>query len=86
MVKLLSRKKFVVNLQRQCKIFFLILAQFLLQLSLSKPNLLHKDHKELSAGVLQKNVFLKILENSQDKTCVGVSFLRKFQVSPLQLC
>ena len=33
-----------------------------------------------------KHVFLKVFQNSQDKTCVGVSFLRKLQASSLQLC
>ena len=33
--------------------------------------------KQLSKGVLEKNVFLKILQNSQENTYVRVSFLNK---------
>ena len=32
-----------------------------------------------TGGVLWKKVFLKILQNSQENTCVGVSFLIKLQ-------
>ena len=35
--------------------------------------------------VLLKKVLLKISENSQENTCVGVSFLIKLKVSGLQL-
>ena len=37
------------------------------------------------AGVFQKKVLLKILQNWQENTCVGVSFLTKFQTCCLQL-
>ena len=36
-------------------------------------------------GVLYKKVFLKITQNSQENTCVWVSFLIKLQASGLQL-
>ena len=35
-------------------------------------------------GVLQKNVFLEISQNSQENTCVRVSFLIKLQTSGLR--
>ena len=45
-----------------------------------------KSHTE---GVIRrysvKKMFLEILENSQEKTCAGVSFLKKLQTSILQL-
>ena len=36
--------------------------------------------KKLTKSVLQKKVFLKISQNSQEKTCVGVSLLIKLLV------
>ena len=36
-------------------------------------------------GILEKKVFLNILENLQKNTCVGVSSLAKLQASDLQL-
>ena len=35
--------------------------------------------RQSPGGVLQKKAFLKILQNSQENTCVGVSFLIKLQ-------
>ena len=36
-------------------------------------------------GVLQKKMFWKILQNPQETTCIGVSFLIKLKSSELQL-
>ena len=38
-----------------------------------------------TGGVLLKSCFLKISQNSQENTCVGVSFLIKLQASVLEL-
>ena len=47
---------------------------------------INSPHTEADTGrVLLKKVLLKISENSQENTCVGVSFLIKLQVSGLQL-
>ena len=54
-----------------------------LQLLLSKSNLVCRATRSCPL-LFCKKVFLKILQNSQDKTCVGVSFLRKLQASPLK--
>ena len=44
-------------------------------------NFMGKNQKELS-GVLWKNVFLKMLQNSQENTCARVSFLIKLRAAP----
>ena len=38
-----------------------------------------------TGGVLQPRVFLDILQNSQENTCAGVSFLIKLQARPATL-
>ena len=42
------------------------------------------NQKHSPRGALQKKVFLEILQNSQENTCVVVSFLIKLQASGLQ--
>ena len=39
----------------------------------------------VAQGFSVKKVFLKILQNLQENTCIGVSFLIKLQASSLQL-
>ena len=40
-----------------------------------------KLSEEATGGVLQENVFLEILQNSQENTCTRVSFLIKLQAN-----
>ena len=49
--------------------------------NIAKKN--NKLQKQSSGGALYKKVFLKILQDSQENTCVRVSFLIKLQVSDL---
>ena len=39
----------------------------------------------VTRGVLWKNVFLEISQNSQENTCARVSFLIELQVSGMQI-
>ena len=58
--------------------FFVILGKYLLdntfQLSIVSKVNLNKVLKQLFVDVLQKNVALEILQNSQENTCAGVFF------------
>ena len=46
--------------------------------------LLYLERWNFSTVPTVKKVFLKILQNSQESTCIGVSFLRKFQVDAME--
>ena len=42
--------------------------------------------KQSPRGVLLKNVFLEVSQNSQENTCARVVFLIKLQVGAMKLC
>ena len=44
-----------------------------------------QEQKQSTGGVLQKNMFLKVSQNSQENTCARVSFLIKLQAWPATL-
>ena len=46
--------------------------------------LLYLERWNFSTVPTVKKVCLKILQNSQESTCIGVSFLRKFQVDTME--
>ena len=43
-----------------------------------------KDSEAATGGVMLKKMFLKFLQNSQENSCVGVSFLINLQAWCLQ--
>ena len=54
-------------------------------LTYSRDDILLFETETVAWRCLVKKVFLEILQNSQENTCVGVSFLTKLQASALQL-
>ena len=45
-----------------------------------------QESEAATRGVLLKNVFLEISQNSQENTCAKASILTNLQASGLQLC